>query len=192
MSDKVETVALEKADFEKRFLALVYQSEVLITPANVAYHLDVPIEETTDQLLSLELNGVIQQKIDDDGNTYYVMPNRPAPGTKRLGTEEGSDAPDLNTSNNPADIPTAPNLVSPGVPAKNIYGMLLNFFIPGVGSLVAGKKIGAVMLAMVLLGMLMLILLPWKWGLLLGVAPMGIGVIWSWIAGVMLMFDNKR
>ena len=190
MSEKVKTAALEKADFEKRFLALIYQSEVLITPANVAYHLDIPIEETQDQLLSLELNGVIQQEIDDEGNTHYVMPNRPAPGTRRLGAE-GSDAPDLNKSNNPADIPTAATLVSPGVPAKNIYGMILNFIIPGVGSLVAGKMVGAAMLGLVLLGALMLILLPWKWGLLLGVAPMGIGFLWSWIAGVMLMFDKK-
>ena len=190
MSEKVKTAALEKADFEKRFLALIYQSEVLITPANVAYHLDIPIEETQDQLLSLELNGVIQQQIDDEGNTHYVLPNRPAPGTRRLGAE-GGDAPELNTSNNPADLPTAPNLVSPGVAPKNMLGMILNFIIPGVGSLVAGKKIGAAMLGLVILGALLLILLPWKWGLLLGGGAMGVGVLWSWIAGVMLMFGNS-
>ena len=189
MSEKVETVALEKADFEKRFLALVYQSEVLITPANVAYHLDLPIEETQEQLLSLELNGVLQQEMDDEGNTHYVMPNRPAPGTKRLGAE-GSDAPDLNRSNNPADLPTAPTLVSPGAPAKNIYGMLMNLFVPGLGSLMAGKMIGLAMMGLVLLGLLMLFL-PLGWARLLGFVPMAIGVIWSWIAGVMLMSDKK-
>ncbi len=190
MSEKVETVALEKADFEKRFLALVYQSEVLITPANVAYHLDLPIEQTQDQLLSLELNGVIQQEIDDDGNTHYVLPNRPAPGTKRLGAE-GTDAPELNTSNNPADIPTAPTLVSPGAEPKNILGMILNLMVPGLGSLVAGKMIGLAMMGLVLLGMITF-LLPLGWARLLGLVPIIIGVLWSWIAGVKMMMSSGK
>ena len=189
LQKKVEVAELDTADFEKRFLALIYQSNVQITASNVAYHLDLPIEDVQEELLSLELNGVIQQQMDDEGNTHYVMPNRPAAGTQRLGAAT-ADRVNINTSNNPADLPTAANYSNPGVPAKNMYGMVLNFVVPGLGSLIAGKKLGLAMMGLVLLGLLTF-LLPLGWARLAGMVPIAAGVLWSWIAGVMLMFGHK-
>ena len=46
----------EKIEFEKRFLSLVNQTNVAITPSNVAYHLSIPIEEAQEHLLPVHLH----------------------------------------------------------------------------------------------------------------------------------------
>ena len=186
------TKALEKTDFEKRFLSLVYQSDVVITAPNIAYHLNEPIEQVQEQLLSLELNGVIQQQMDDQGNTHYTMANRPAPGTRRLGAEAGDEDDLPPKSNNPADAPAAPTYSKPGAKARNVNGLVLNVILPGLGSLVCGRKAGLAMMGLVLLG-LVFFFLPLDLGLLRlgGVIPIIAGWIWSIAAGVGLLSEPE-
>jgi hypothetical protein len=195
-STEVATATMEKAEFEKRFLALVAQTNIVITAANIAYHLEVPIEEAQDQLLGLELNGVIQQQTDENGNTHYVMPNRPAPGTLpvHLRTEqrgEGGQAGPTPGIQNPADLPAAPIYHSPGAKGRNVNGLVLNVVLPGVGSLVCGRMAGLGMLGLLLLGIVMFFL-PLGFGRLLGILPIVASWIWSIVAGVGLLNEKER
>lgn len=186
---------MEKAEFDKRFLALVNQSNVVITAPNIAYHLDIPIEETQEHLLSLELNGVLTQQTDPQtGNTIYVMPNRPVPGAvPGPASEQGEDRGPPGV-HNPADLPHAPVISqSPSAaPAKgkSINGLVLNVIIPGVGSLVCGKMSGLAMLGLLFLGLIFLFVLP-GFSKVLAVVPVIAAWIWSIIAGVALLNDRE-
>jgi len=185
-------VALEKAEFEKRFLNLIYQTDVVITPPNIAYHLQIPIEEAQEQLIALELNGTLQQATDPQGNTYYLMPNRPPPGTLpasgALQTENRNTAPP--GVYNPAELPPIPMHSNPGAKGMNINGLVLNVVFPGVGSLVCGRMVGLAMLGLVILG-IVLVFLPLGFGRLLGLLPIVVGWLWSIVAGVQLLNQKE-
>lgn len=184
--------ALQKADFEKLFLKLVYQTDVVITPANIAYHLNMPIAEAEEQLISLELNGVLHQETDDQGNTFYSMPNRPAPGTLPAGTPlltEGGGEIRSPHSFDPAQLPPAPVYSNPGAKGMHVNGLVLNAVLPGVGSLVCGKKIGAAMLGLALLGVLMVFFFSGG-NRFLGLLPVAAAYIWSIVAGIGLLSEK--
>ena len=190
----METKAMEKAEFEKRFLNLVYQTDVVITAPNIAYHLGIGIEESQEQLLSLELNGVLQQESDDDGNYTYVMPNRPDPGSMPstaaqlpAATGDGGRPP---VSNNPADAPAAPNYAKAGAKGKNINGLVLNCVIPGLGSLICGDKMGGAMLGLFILGIVMIFAIGLSFSSLLGLLPIFTAYLWSIVAGVGLLSEK--
>lgn len=185
-------VALEKADFEKRFLNLIYQTDVVITPPNVAYHLQIPIEEAQEQLIALELNGTLQQATDPQGNTYYLMPNRPPPGTMPATTglpaeNRGTNPPGVY---NPAALAPMPMHNNPGAKGMNINGLVLNVVFPGVGSLVCGRMAGLGMLGLVLLG-IVLFFLPLGFGRMIGLLPILVGWVWSIVAGVQLLNQKE-
>jgi hypothetical protein len=185
--------AMQKAEFEKRFLALVNQTDMVITAPNIAYHLSIPIEEVQEQLLNLELNGTLQQASDTQGNTYYIMPNRAAPGTMpvgdRLNSEPGKNDPPPGVYN-PGAMPSMPIYSNPGAKGKNVNGLVLNVIVPGVGSLVCGHKIGFAMLGLVLLGIL-LFFMPLGWGRLLGLFPIAGSWIWSILEGWKLLSEKE-
>lgn len=185
--------SLTKVEFEKQFLNLVYKTDVLITAPNVAYHLNLPIEEVQDHLLTLELNGVIQQESDDQGNTHYIMPNRPDPGTlpARLEQGEGGEQGAAPGTYNPADLQSAPIYNKPGAKGKNVNGLVLNVIFPGVGSLVCGKMTGLAMIGLLLLGLLMFIFVDSWLGKAAGVLPIAAGWIWSIVAGVGLLNETE-
>lgn len=188
-------MTLEKAEFEKRFLALVAQHDVVITAPNIAYHLSIPIEEAQDRLLDLELNGTLQQMVDPQGNSYYLMPNRPTPGTLPATLHTRSDSPAGASAMrpgvyNPAELPAAPMYSSPGAPGRNVNGMVLNVIFPGAGSLLCGEKIGIAMMLLAIMGLIIL-LLPLGWGRLIGLLPILAGWIWSIVAGIRLL-DTKK
>ena len=186
--------SIEKAEFDKRFLALVNQTDVVITAPNIAYHLSLPIEETQEHLLGLELNGVLQPATDDKGNAYYVLANRAAPGTlpagDRLQSESGA-AGNPPGVQNPAEMSAVPIYSNPGAKGKNINGLVLNCLVPGVGSLVAGHKIGLAMLGLALLG-IVLFFVPLGFGRLLGIFPIIAAYIWSIIGGIGLLDEKER
>ncbi|MCC6748280.1 MAG: hypothetical protein IT371_11515 [Deltaproteobacteria bacterium] len=186
---------LAQADFDKRFLSLVVQTDTVITAANVAYHLNLPIEEAQEHLLSLELNGTLQQATDQAGNTYYVMPNRPAPGTApaHLALESGQQPRSTGGLHDPAALPRAPIYGGPGAaPAKgrNVNGLVLNVLLPGVGSLVCGRMSGLGMLGLLLLGVLLFFFVP-GWSKLVGILPILGAWIWSIAAGVGLLSERE-
>jgi hypothetical protein len=193
LDEKPTTTAMTKADFEKRFLTLVYQTDTVITAPNIAYHLSIPIEEAQEQLLALELNGTLQQATDAQGGTYYLMPNRPAPGTMPIGEAGATRGPTQSAPGvvNPADLPAIPIYSNPGAKGMNINGLVLNCVVPGAGSLVCGKMIGIAMMALALLGIIMFFL-PLGFGRLAGVLPILIAYIWSIVAGVGLMGEKER
>jgi hypothetical protein len=184
---------MDKAEFDKKFLTLVNQTDVIITAPNIAYHLSIPIEEAQEHLLSMELSGVLQQAEDPQGNNYYILPNRAAPGTMPnpggvQGQPGGAGSPP--GVYNPSQLPAMPVLSSPGAKGMNINGMVLNIIIPGVGSLVCGRKNGLAMLGLVLLGII-LFFLPLGWGRLIGLFPIIAGWIWSIIAGIALLNEKE-
>jgi hypothetical protein len=184
--------ALQKAEFEKRFLNLVYQTDVVITPTNVAYHLQIPIEEAQEQLIALELNGTLQQATDGQGNPYYLMPNRPPPGTMPVGgapqAQGGSTTPP--GVYNPAALPAAPIHSNPGARGMNINGLVLNVVVPGAGSIVCGKMIGLAMLGLAILGIVLLFVLS-GWSKLAALIPVAVAYLWSIVAGVQLLNQKE-
>lgn len=188
---------MDKTEFEKRFLALVNKTDVVITAPNVAYHLGVGIEEAQEHLLSLELNGVLRQVTDRAGGTYYAMDNRAAPGTQpaQLDASPGDEGGDRQKPGvyNPADLPPAPIYSTPNsAPARgrNVNGLVLNVLFPGVGSLVCGHPIGLAMLGLLVLGIVFFFILP-GFSKLLGILPIVASWLWSIIAGVGLL-DQKE
>ncbi len=188
---------MDKLEFEKQFLVLVNKTDVVITAPNIAFNLKIGIEEAQEHLLSLELNGILSQANDQGGNAYYVMPNRPTPGTQpaQLSAAAGDEGGNRQAPGvyNPADLPPAPIYSTPdSAPAQGraVNGMVLNIIIPGVGSLVAGRMIGLAMLGLLLLGIVLIFVLP-GWSKLLCVLPIIGSWIWSIIAGVMLLNQKE-
>jgi hypothetical protein len=184
---------MEKADFEKRFLALVYQTNTVITAPNVAYHLSIPIEEAQEHLIALELTGTIQQATDPQGATYYTMPNRPPPGTmpaNQINSQPGAGGGAPPGVYDPAALPSVPMYNNPGAKGMSINGLVLNCMVPGLGSVICGKMIGVAMMLLALFG-LILFFLPLGFGRLLGFLPIIGAWGWSIFAGVQLM-NNKE
>jgi hypothetical protein len=190
-----KAMVMENAEFEKRFLALVNQTDTVITAPNIAYHLSIPIEEAQEHLLSLELNGTLQQSTDTQGNPYYQMPSRLATGTLPSGgnlqTEARAGNPSPPGVYNPAALPSVPIYSSPPAKGKNVNGMILNVIFPGLGSLVCGKMIGLAMMALLLLGFILFFLPIGFFGRLLGIVPIAIAWIWSIVAGVALLGEKE-
>ncbi len=185
--------SIDKAEFDKRFLALVNQTDVVITAPNIAYHLSLPIEETQEHLLGLELNGVLQPATDDKGSAYYILANRAAPGTmpagnRLLGEAEATGNPP--GVHDPASLPSVPIYSNPGAKGMNINGLVFNCIVPGAGSIVTGHKNGFAMLALMLLGIL-LFFMPLGFGRFLGVFPIIGAYIWSIIAGIGMLSEQE-
>ena len=63
-------------DFEPRLLALAFESEVVLTPASVAYHLGCTVDAARTHLEVLVARGVLVLDSDDGGNLFYVLPER--------------------------------------------------------------------------------------------------------------------
>lgn len=186
---------MDKAEFDKKFLTLVNQTDVVITAPNIAYHLDIPIEETQEHLLSLELNGVLSQQNDAEGNTIYNMPNRQAPGTQPAHqlTEGQKQQQAQQRVQNPADLPPAP-ILSGGkhAPAKgrSINGLIFNILFPGLGSLICGKMIGLAIMGLLLLGLASFFFMP-GFTKMLSPIPIVASWIWSIVAGIQLLNDKE-
>jgi hypothetical protein len=191
-----EVPEMERPEFEERFLALVNQTDVTITAANIAYHLKLPIETVQEHLLALELDGVLRQQTDKEGNAYYEMPKRAAPGT--LPAALAGEAPEGSAGakpgvHDPATLPAAPIYGGPSAaPAKgrNINGLVLNVLIPGLGSLICGRKEWIWLFALLLLGFVLLFGAS-GWARLWGVLPLVGAWIWSLIAGVALLNERE-
>ncbi len=184
---------MDKTEFEKRFLALVYQTNVVITAPNIAYHLSIPIEEAQEHLIAMELTGTIQQATDPQGATYYTMPNRPPPGTMPAGGAMGAQAAGSGGPpgvHDPASLPSVPMSSNPPAKGMSVNGLVLNVIVPGLGSVVCGKMIGVAMMLLALFG-LILFFMPLGFGRLIGFLPIIGAWIWSIIAGVQLL-SNKE
>ena len=61
-------------DFERRFLDLVFRTNLRLTPHVVAYRLGLPFAETKEQLDRLAKSGVAEVEVDAAGVLYYEIP----------------------------------------------------------------------------------------------------------------------
>lgn len=193
---------MEKTEFEQKFLKLINESTTVITAPNVAYSLNIPIDEAQEHLLSLELNGTLTQSTDDQGNAHYLMPNRPSPGAL-VAVNRGGDAAEDGAAPrsqaapglvNPADIPAAPVYSGAGtapVKGKNVNGLVLNVAVPGLGSIVCGRPVGFAIMGVLLSALLLVFFLP-GWSKLWALLPTLVSWIWSIIAGVGLLNEREH
>jgi hypothetical protein len=61
-------------EFERRFLDLVFRTNLRLTPHVVAYRLGLPFAETKEQLDRLAKAGVAEVEVDAAGVLYYEVP----------------------------------------------------------------------------------------------------------------------
>jgi hypothetical protein len=145
-------------DFEMRFLELAHKSNERLTVASVAYALKLPSSQVETHLEDLAARDVIVRDVDDEGNLFFRLPGKGA-----LATGGGGGAP-----------------ITAGASAGSINGLLVNFVLPGVGSLMIGKSAeGAAQLGLMVIGAGMLLTLHF-WGIPL--------IIIAWIWGVVTGF----
>src|SRR5690606_29376467 len=135
--------SMKTAEFEQRFLRLINERSFKITAANVAYQLELSIDEVQEHLLALELNGTLIQRTDEQGGSYWEMPHRPQPGTLLApATIEQRARRSLESGHPPEQLKSAPiYATSASAPARgrSINGMVLNALLPGLGSLICGQ-----------------------------------------------------
>lgn len=153
--------ALANDDFEMRFLELAHKETAPLTVASVAYALKLPTTQVEARLEELAARDVIVRDLDDEGNLYFRLP-----GKGGAMARSGGGSP-----------------ISAGASAGSLNGLLVNFVLPGVGSLMIQKPIeGVAQIAMLVVGIGLIVTLH----ILLGV-PL---VVASWIWGVVTGFRN--
>lgn len=184
--------AMERTEFEQRFLALVNQTDIVITAANVSYHLGLSIEQVQEHLLALELDGVIKQETDKKGDAYYRLPARSSPGTLPVLARDLADPAERPGVHDPSKIPPAPVYGSHSAPASGraVNGLVLNIFVPGVGSFICGRKEAYGIWCLLLAGLLVFAVVP-GWMKLWGVLPLATAWIWSIVAGIFLLDQRE-
>jgi TM2 domain-containing membrane protein YozV len=163
-------------EFEVRFLEFAYKSTTTLNVPSVAHALRMPTAEVSDRLEDMAARDVIGRDVDDEGNVFFTIPGR---ATQRA----------------PAHPPLAPmasrgqgQLAHVSAPADGtaIAAMVLNVFIPGSGSLVAGKvAIGVVQLILWVIG------IPLSF-VLIGVPMVLAAWIWSLVTGIQILEESKR
>jgi TM2 domain-containing membrane protein YozV len=155
--------ALANDDFEMRFLELAHKSTAPLTIASVAYQLKLPTTQVEARLEELAARDIIVRDVDDEGNLIFRLPGKGG----ALASAGGAKAP-----------------ISAGASAGSLNGLLVNFVLPGVGSLMVGKPIeGIAQIALVVVGI----------GLLVTLHFIGIPLIVAgWIWGVVTGFRNLK
>jgi hypothetical protein len=70
---------MKDSDLERRFLDFVFTTEAPITVGAVAYHAGCTLEQAEAYLDQMAATGRIRIDNDDDGNLFYVYPDRGKP-----------------------------------------------------------------------------------------------------------------
>jgi hypothetical protein len=152
--------------FEQRFLDFAYKTKERIDGTSVAYALKIPIAEANERLEDMAASDELVREVDDEGEVYFRLK-----GKRGLVKVEGGGPPVV------AQAPSE---------GTAIVGLLLNmFFLPGVGSLVAGKtREGVIQTAMFVASFpLMLVLIGF---------PMLVGVwVWAMVTGIRAVNEAK-
>jgi hypothetical protein len=134
----------DPAVIEHRLLDLAYTTDAVITAPLLAYYVPCRIEDAERVLDRLASEGRLSLEIDDDGNAYYVFPNRqrlaPAKHVQQAMTRSELDLLETRHAPNPA------------------AAAVLSMIVPGAGQLYAGRPVSAVVwFAVVTMGYLLLI-----------------------------------
>ncbi len=157
-SSLVAQRALSDEEFEQRFLDYAYRATEPITAISVAYALKIPIALADDRLEHLAASDILRRDVDDEGGTYFSLPGKRSRGDAALAH---------------AGPPTQP-IHPPPSEAAATAGLVLNLFMPGIGSIVSGKaRAGVAQLALILVGLPLcfayigfpMIFAAWIWGL---------------------------
>ncbi len=141
-------------ELEQRFLDFAYKTNAPINGAAVAYALKISIKDADHLLEDLAARDVLVRDIDEDAAVSFRLPGRGAAG---MGAH-----------------------ISAPIGPKAMNGLLVNFILPGVGSLMNGKSgEGAVQLALLVIGAALLVTLhfigipiliaAWIWGVVTGI-----------------------
>jgi hypothetical protein len=135
----------DPAVIEHRLLDLAYTTDAVITAPLLAYYAPCRIEDADRVLDRLATEGRLQLEVDDDGNIFYVVPNRqriapPRPQPSALMRLEPSYELEPRQAPNPA------------------AAAVLSMIVPGAGQLYAGRPLsGIAWFVLVTMGYLLLI-----------------------------------
>lgn len=161
-------------DFEVRFLEFAYQTTAVINVPAVAHALRLPTSVVSEKLEDMAARDVILRDTDDEGNLFFAIPGR--------ATQRPAAHPPL------APVGSHGQLAHVSAPADGtaIAAMVLNVFIPGSGSLVAGRvAIGVVQLILWVIG------IPLSF-VLIGLPMVLTAWIWSLVTGIQILEESKR
>ena len=165
-------------DFEVRFLEFAYQSTTTLNVTSVAHALRIPTAEASDKLEDMAARDVIGREVDDEGNVFFTIPGRP--------TVRAPAHPPLTTTT--SSTPGGRQLQHVSGPADGtaVAALVLNIFVPGVGSLVAGRtSIGVAQLVMWVVAFPLCIVL-------IGFPLLLAAWVWSLVSGIQILEESKR
>lgn len=175
--------------FERELLRLAFTTSFELSPASMAFVLNIPVKEAEAHMQALVSHGVLELGSDDDGHLRYEMPDRPAeplpidhPALAGHGVVITEYAQPAGPQPPPQAIVMrqryAPTLKRPITTGQAAVSMALNALVcPGLGSVTGGKiGVGAAQLTMFLIGLPLAVIavgLPimfaaWTWGIVTG------------------------
>jgi hypothetical protein len=161
-------------DFEVRFLEFAYKSTTTLNVTSVAHALRMPTGEVSDRLEDMAARDVIGRDVDDEGNVFFTIPGRP--------TVRSPANPPLMTTTAPGQL----QHISGPAEGTAVAALVLNIFVPGVGSLVAGRtSIGVAQLVMWVVAFPLCIVL-------IGFPMLLAAWIWSLVSGIQILEESKR
>jgi len=135
----------DPAVIEHRLLDLVYTTDAVITVPLLAYYVPCRIEDAETVLDRLAGEGRLHLEVDDDGNVFYMFPNRQriaAPLRPQHALMRREPSYELETRQPPNPAAAA----------------VLSMIVPGAGQLYAGRPLsGIAWFALVTMGYLLLI-----------------------------------
>ncbi len=134
----------DPAVIEHRLLDLAYTTDAVSTAPLLAYYVPCRIEDAERVLERLSTEGRIHMEVDDDGNVFYMIPNR-----QRVAPPRPQSALARREPNYELELRQPPNAAAAAV---------LSMIVPGAGQLYAGRPLSAVAwFALVTMGYLLLI-----------------------------------
>jgi TM2 domain-containing membrane protein YozV len=172
---------LSPEEFEHRFLEFAYKAVGRIDAASVAYAVKCPIKQAEDMLEDLAARDVIIREVDDDGFVHFRLPGRATPQPQpppQFTPAQRSPTPPPPQALVPLHSPGPLTPIGPPSHANAVAGLVVNLFLPGVGSLIAGRTsegVGQVVLFAISLPLMFvligfpLLLAAWIWALVTGI-----------------------
>ena len=161
-------------EFEVRFLEFAYKSTTTLNVPSVAHALRMPTAEVSDRLEDMAARDVIGRDVDDEGNVFFTIPGRPS--------VRAPANPPLTRTAQPGQL----QHISGPAEGTAVAALVLNIFVPGVGSLIAGRtSIGVAQLVMWVVAFPLCIVL-------IGFPMLLAAWIWSLVSGIQILEESKR
>jgi hypothetical protein len=176
--------------FERELLRLAFTTNLELSPASLAFVLNIPVKEAETHMQTLVSHGVLELSSDADGHLVYEMPDRPAQPLPADHPALAGHGFVITEYAQPAGPEAPPQAIvvrqhyAPAPPKRPVsqgqaaVSMFLNALVcPGLGSLTGGKiGVGAAQLTMFLIGLPLAVIavgLPimfaaWTWGIVTG------------------------